>query len=83
MIRRLKNFEELLLSFKKKLSRNERNKELFDRYDQTKAIDRVILVGGSSKIPKIRSLLREFFSEEKLTSTVDPEKAVTGKVITP
>ena len=38
-------------------------------------IDEIVLVGGSTRIPKIRNLIREFFGKE-LNTHVDPELAV-------
>jgi L1 cell adhesion molecule like protein len=39
-------------------------------------IQKVVLVGGSSKIPKIRSLISEFFEGKELYTNIDPDKAV-------
>lgn len=39
-------------------------------------IDEVILVGGSSNIPKIQQLLSEFFNGKKLNVTINPDEAV-------
>ncbi|KAH0788097.1 heat shock 70 kDa protein cognate 2 [Histomonas meleagridis] len=42
-------------------------------------IDDYILIGGSSKIPKVRSILREYFGKEPLNLTrVHPELAVVS-----
>lgn len=41
-------------------------------------IDEVILVGGSSRIPKVQKLLEEFFSGKKLCNTVHPDEAVAS-----
>ncbi|XP_061185743.1 heat shock 70 kDa protein 13-like [Saccostrea echinata] len=38
-------------------------------------IDEIVLVGGSTRIPKIRGLIREFFNKD-LNTHVDPELAV-------
>lgn len=38
-------------------------------------IDEIVLVGGSTRIPKIRSLIRGFFNKD-LNTRVDPELAV-------
>lgn len=43
----------------------------------TKAdINNVILVGGSSRIPKIKSMLQEFFDGKVLTTSLNPDEAV-------
>lgn len=39
-------------------------------------IDRVLLVGGSTRIPKIMNLLQEFFDGKPIDHTVHPEEAV-------
>ncbi|KAL4231371.1 Heat shock 70 kDa protein 13 [Mactra antiquata] len=42
-------------------------------------IDEIVLVGGSTRIPKVRELIAEYFSKEPNTS-VDPELAVATGV---
>jgi heat shock protein 1/8 len=39
-------------------------------------VDHVILVGGSSKIPKIQNILSQFFGGKKLNHTVNPDEAI-------
>ena len=39
-------------------------------------IDEIVLVGGSTRIPKIRKLLSDFFGGKKLNETVNPDEAV-------
>ncbi|KAM0673774.1 hypothetical protein GVAV_002862 [Gurleya vavrai] len=39
-------------------------------------IDKVILVGGSSRIPKVREMLGDFFGKNKLCYSVHPDEAV-------
>ncbi|KAL7107787.1 hypothetical protein ACP275_06G076400, partial [Erythranthe tilingii] len=39
------------------------------------SIDDVILVGGSTKIPKIRQLLQDFFNGKELHENINPDKA--------
>ena len=39
-------------------------------------IDDVVLVGGSTRIPKVRSLLRDFFNGKELHKGVNPDEAV-------
>lgn len=36
----------------------------------------VVLVGGSTRIPKIRQLLREFFNGKELCQSINPDEAV-------
>ncbi|KAI8442494.1 hypothetical protein MSG28_005983 [Choristoneura fumiferana] len=40
------------------------------------AIHDVVLVGGSTRIPKIQSILRNFFNGKKLNLSVNPDEAV-------
>ena len=39
-------------------------------------VDRIVLVGGSTHIPKIRSMLSEFFGGKELSEGVNPDEAV-------
>ncbi|KAH9299380.1 hypothetical protein KI387_031062 [Taxus chinensis] len=39
-------------------------------------IDDIVLVGGSSRIPKVQELLRQFFDRKELCKTVNPDEAV-------
>ncbi len=39
-------------------------------------IDEVVLVGGSTRIPKIRMLLQDFFNGKELSKTINPDEAV-------
>lgn len=39
-------------------------------------IDTVVLVGGSTRIPKIQQLLQNFFKGKKIDKTVNPDEAV-------
>lgn len=41
-------------------------------------IDEIILVGGSTRIPKIRSIIREYFNGKKLSHTLHPDEAVAS-----
>ncbi|KAK2362561.1 heat shock cognate 70 kDa protein [Trifolium repens] len=40
------------------------------------SIDNVVLVGGSSRIPKVQQLLQEFFEGKDLYSSINPDEAV-------
>jgi molecular chaperone DnaK len=50
-------------------------KALEDAGIDTKAIDEVILVGGSTRIPKIQNLVQEFFGNEP-NKSVNPDEVV-------
>ncbi|TVU47549.1 hypothetical protein EJB05_07155, partial [Eragrostis curvula] len=39
-------------------------------------IEDVVLVGGSTRIPKVQSMLREFFNGKELCRTINPDEAV-------
>ncbi|XP_064483934.1 heat shock protein 70 B2-like [Ornithodoros turicata] len=39
-------------------------------------IDDVVLVGGSTRIPKIQKLLRDFFNGKELSMSINPDEAV-------
>ena len=39
-------------------------------------IDDVVMVGGSTRIPKIQSLLQEFFDGKELNKSINPDEAV-------
>jgi len=39
-------------------------------------VDDVVLVGGSTRVPKIQSLLEEFFDGKALNKTINPDEAV-------
>jgi L1 cell adhesion molecule like protein len=40
------------------------------------SIDDVVLVGGSTRIPKVRSMLRDFFDGKELCQSINPDEAV-------
>ena len=44
--------------------------------EDKKNIDEIVLVGGSTRIPKIQSKLREFFDGKKLNKRLNPDEAV-------
>ncbi|KPI86563.1 putative heat shock protein 70 [Leptomonas seymouri] len=43
---------------------------------KTEDVDEVVLVGGSSRIPKLNEMLKVFFKKERLCSSVHPDEAV-------
>ncbi|XP_014274983.1 heat shock-related 70 kDa protein 2 [Halyomorpha halys] len=51
-------------------------KALRDSKIPKEKIDEVVLVGGSTRIPKIQSLLMEFFSGKHLNKSINPDEAV-------
>ncbi|TBU04361.1 heat shock protein 70 [Hamiltosporidium magnivora] len=44
--------------------------------EQKQQIGKVILVGGSSRVPKVKQMLADFFGESKLCFSVHPDEAV-------
>ncbi|AQZ12032.1 KAR2 (YJL034W) [Zygosaccharomyces parabailii] len=68
-------FEELNLDlFKKTLKPVE--KVLEDAGLDKKSIDDIVLVGGSTRIPKVQQLLESFFDGKKTSKGINPDEAV-------
>jgi heat shock 70kDa protein 1/2/6/8 len=49
---------------------------LIDAKMDKSSIHDVVLVGGSSRIPKVQQLLKEFFNEKELCESINPDEAV-------
>lgn len=41
-----------------------------------RSIDDVVLIGGSTRVPKIRQMLGDMFGQEKIRSNINPDEAV-------
>eukprot|EP00010_Vexillifera_abyssalis_P007164 CAMPEP_0201545210 /NCGR_PEP_ID=MMETSP0173_2-20130828/1722_1 /ASSEMBLY_ACC=CAM_ASM_000268 /TAXON_ID=218659 /ORGANISM="Vexillifera sp., Strain DIVA3 564/2" /LENGTH=620 /DNA_ID=CAMNT_0047953545 /DNA_START=49 /DNA_END=1908 /DNA_ORIENTATION=- len=68
-------FEELCMDlFKKTLKPVEQ--VLRDSKVDKRSVDEIVLVGGSTRIPKIQSLLREFFNGKEPCKSINPDEAV-------
>lgn len=68
-------FEELNIDlFKKTLSPV--NKVMQDASMDKSEVDEVVLVGGSTRIPKVQSLLKDFFDGKEPSRGVNPDEAV-------
>ncbi|XP_026424475.1 heat shock cognate 71 kDa protein-like [Papaver somniferum] len=68
-------FEELNLDlFKKCMEPVELS--LTDAKMDKSSIQEIVLVGGSTRIPKIQSLLQDFFNGKKLCKNINPDEAV-------
>jgi heat shock protein 5 len=39
-------------------------------------IDEIVLVGGSTRIPKVQTLLSDFFNGKELCNSINPDEAV-------
>ena len=58
-------------------------KALSDSKKEKKDIDDVVLVGGSTRIPKIQKHLSDFFDGKELNKSINPDEAVAygaGKI---
>ena len=51
-------------------------KALHDSNLDKSQIDDIVLVGGSTRIPKIQKLLQDFFNGKKLNKSINPDEAV-------
>jgi len=51
-------------------------KVLKDAGIDKKAVDEVVLVGGSTRIPKVQQLLSQFFGGKELCKSINPDEAV-------
>jgi len=68
-------FEELCLDlFRKTMEPVE--KSLRDAKIDKKSIDEIVLVGGSTRIPKIQKILSEYFNGKELNKSINPDEAV-------
>jgi len=68
-------FEELCMDqFRKAMAPVE--KVMQDAKMSKSQIDEVVLVGGSTRIPKIQSMLSEFFNGKELNKSINPDECV-------
>lgn len=51
-------------------------KALNDAKIEKKEIDEIVLVGGSTRIPKIQTMLQNFFNGKQLNLSINPDEAV-------
>ena len=51
-------------------------KVLRDSKIDKRSVDEIVLVGGSTRIPKIQSLLSDFFNGKELCKSINPDEAV-------
>jgi L1 cell adhesion molecule like protein len=51
-------------------------KSLRDAKMDKSQIHEIVLVGGSTRIPKVQKLLSDFFSGKELNKTINPDEAV-------
>jgi heat shock 70kDa protein 1/2/6/8 len=68
-------FEELCIDlFRSTLEPVE--KVLRDAKADKKSVNDIVLVGGSTRIPKVQQLLQEFFNGKELNQSINPDEAV-------
>ena len=68
-------FEELCMDkFRQAMSPVE--KVMKDAKMDKNSVDEVVLVGGSTRIPKIQSMLSEFFNGKELNKSINPDECV-------
>merc|ERR1712113_1264044 len=68
-------FEDLCMDYFKKCM-DPCEKVLRDAKISKSAVHEVVLVGGSTRIPKIQSMLSEFFNGKELCKSINPDEAV-------
>jgi len=68
-------FEDLCMDYFKKCM-DPCEKVLRDAKISKNQVDEVVLVGGSTRIPKIQSLLTEFFNGQEPCKSINPDEAV-------
>jgi len=68
-------FEELCMDLFRKIIEPIEKVILDSRIDKSK-IDEVVLVGGSTRIPKIKQMISDYFNGKKLCESVNPDEAV-------
>lgn len=49
---------------------------LLDSGIKKSQIDNIVLIGGSSRIPKIQAMLKEYFDGKELNKSIDPDECV-------
>lgn len=52
------------------------DRALLDAKLDKSQIDEIVLVGGSTRIPKVRALLKEYFGGKELNQSINPDEAV-------
>merc|ERR1712072_985691 len=68
-------FEELNMDLFKKTMKPVKKALQDAKYDKSD-IDEVVLVGGSTRIPKVQALLSNFFNGKELNQEINPDEAV-------
>ena len=55
-------------------------KVLEDADMNKKDVDEIVLVGGSTRIPKVQQLVKEFFNNKEPSRGINPDEAVSRKI---
>ena len=55
---------------------NSINKVLKDSKLDKKSIDEIVLIGGSTRIPKVKQMIEDYFDGKEVNKSIDPEEAV-------
>ena len=50
---------------------------LLDSKLDKKSIDEIVMVGGSSRIPKIQTMISDYFGGKKLNNSINPDEAIS------
>ncbi|XP_074267704.1 heat shock cognate 70 kDa protein 2-like [Silene latifolia] len=69
------DFEEMNMDLFRKCMMAVKNCLIDAKMDKS-SVDDVVLVGGSTRIPKVQQLLQEFFNGKKLCKNINPDEAV-------
>lgn len=56
-------------------------KVLEDADMNKKDVDEIVLVGGSTRIPKVQQLVKEFFNGKEPSRGINPDEAVSSKLV--
>jgi heat shock protein 1/8 len=51
-------------------------KALLDGKTSKSSINEIVLVGGSTRIPKIQNILQDFFNGKELNKSINPDEAI-------
>ena len=69
-------FERLKIPLLTAISEAEKKMKTLKKDFSKDSIDEVILVGGSTRIPKVKEFVKSFFPNKKINDTINPDEAV-------
>jgi L1 cell adhesion molecule like protein len=70
-------FEDLNMNYVRKCMEPVEKVLLKDSKLSKSQVHEIVLVGGSTRIPKVQELLSEFFNDKELNKSIKPDEAVT------